>query len=209
MELVTRTEAKQRELKRYFTGEPCKHGHVSERKVSDRMCCECSRLSVRAWDAANPERRYEVTDIWRKANPERKQKTDRAWFEANQRVNGSNPEAYARFNEATKRYEVAVARATPAWSDREQCIAVYAAAGKGEHVDHIVPIQSDWVCGLHVPANLRVLDGAENCSKKNRYWPDMPDVLDKAVAYLHRKEDLAQFEAQRKAARVVTEYLQS
>ncbi len=37
----TRAEAKARGLTRYFTGEPCPHGHVAERFASTRQCCEC------------------------------------------------------------------------------------------------------------------------------------------------------------------------
>lgn len=27
----------------YFTGEPCKRGHVAERRADNRMCVECHR----------------------------------------------------------------------------------------------------------------------------------------------------------------------
>ena len=42
-------------------------------------------------------------------------------------------------------------------------------------VDHIVPIMSDLVCGLHCPDNLEIISSAENMKKSNRYWPDMPE----------------------------------
>ncbi len=44
-----------------------------------------------------------------------------------------------------------------------------------EHaVDHIVPLKSDLVCGLHCKDNLRVITKSENSIKSNKYWPDMP-----------------------------------
>jgi len=41
-------------------------------------------------------------------------------------------------------------------------------------VDHIVPLSSPKVCGLHCSANLQVIPKHVNDSKGNAWWPDMP-----------------------------------
>ena len=54
-EIITKAEAKAAGLKCYFTGEPCRHGHVAERIASNGDCYECMRERVANWQAANPE----------------------------------------------------------------------------------------------------------------------------------------------------------
>ena len=52
---VTRKEALERGLKRYFTGKACPHGHVEERYVCDTKCVGCSREKALTYYTANRE----------------------------------------------------------------------------------------------------------------------------------------------------------
>lgn len=44
MEIISKKEAKELGLARYFTGKPCKNGHVSETYTSSGKCCTCHFL---------------------------------------------------------------------------------------------------------------------------------------------------------------------
>lgn len=41
--VISRKEAKAQGLTRYFTGFPCKNGHLDERQVADKTCMQCDR----------------------------------------------------------------------------------------------------------------------------------------------------------------------
>jgi hypothetical protein len=44
-EIISRRQALDRGLIRYFTGKPCKRGHLVERLTSSANCLECHRLA--------------------------------------------------------------------------------------------------------------------------------------------------------------------
>ena len=80
---IGRDEARAFGLKRFFTGKPCKHGHVAERDVNNRECMECSRERTRRRRAADPEGYREYGRKWRAANPEKPREYQRRWWAAN------------------------------------------------------------------------------------------------------------------------------
>jgi len=56
MKLISRKEAKDKGLKRYFTGKLCPHGHIEERMVSNGYCIECSKKSKQQYVENNVEK---------------------------------------------------------------------------------------------------------------------------------------------------------
>ena len=59
-------------------------------------------------------------------------------------------------------------QATPFWSDLDKIKEIYANCPENLTVDHIIPITSPFVCGLHVSWNLQYLTRSENSKKGNR-----------------------------------------
>lgn len=63
--------------------------------------------------------------------------------------------------------------ATPKWANHQKMKEIYAKLPDGMVVDHIIPLISDYVCGLHVETNFQYLTKSANSSKSNHWWPDM------------------------------------
>lgn len=61
MVVIGRDDARIQGLRRYYTGIPCKYGHLSERFVSNKKCLECGRINNAKWMAENPERWKEIS----------------------------------------------------------------------------------------------------------------------------------------------------
>lgn len=69
MKVISRTEAKALNLKRYFTGKPCKRGHLVERLLCNRKCCVCNNWAAMVWGKDNPTKRTAAVRKWQKVNP--------------------------------------------------------------------------------------------------------------------------------------------
>lgn len=71
MNLIARKEAVEKGLKFYFTGEPCKRGHVAKRYTAKSYCLECSRLSAVESQNKNPEKKRKNQSRYHEKNKEK------------------------------------------------------------------------------------------------------------------------------------------
>lgn len=61
MKIISRAEAKQSNLKRYFTGKPCKHGHVAERQCNNGECMNC--ITIRNEKSSERRKQWRIDNI--------------------------------------------------------------------------------------------------------------------------------------------------
>ena len=117
---------------------------------------------------ANPERYLQHKQNWRKANPEPEKATRKAYRASNIDQSRATEAYNSSFRRGQQR------RATPSWIDKAKVLEMYKYAQKhGLHVDHIVPLLSDRVCGLHWEGNLRAITPHENHVKANKLIDDI------------------------------------
>lgn len=72
MELTSRQEAISKGLGRYFTGSPCKHGHITQRFTSSSGCVECVHPTF-----VNHEWQARRAEAYRKRSEIEKQRAER------------------------------------------------------------------------------------------------------------------------------------
>lgn len=138
------------------------------------------KARVRQYGAQNKSSIAERRKAHRSANRDVIASRKRSHYWANRDRLLAEKSSYAKRNPhifaANRAKRVAqTKRATPAWADRQAIADFYQEARYfGMELDHIVPLKSDLVCGLHWEGNMQLLDASENRSKRNRVWPDMP-----------------------------------
>lgn len=143
-----------------------------------------------AYYAANAERVKANVQAYREANKDKiaeyhrhRAAMDPAFVEArNARHRAWKKRNPHKVNADTARRQLRLKRAYVSWASDELIEEFYSLArlrtevtGIPWEVDHIVPLNSDLVCGLHWEGNLQVIPAARNLEKGNRWWPAMPD----------------------------------
>lgn len=182
--IISRKDALAQGLKRYYTGKPCKHGHVAERILSIRTCATCHALAQASEKGKERRRNYfknndearakknaqcrtAFAKLW--ANPEFKARKliknralNKKWLKENpEKDKVKKAKRRAKLNGDTtlltdEEYTLVVAlyKEMRRLNKEAGCIAY--------HVDHIHPIAKG---GAHHPDNLRIITAAENLAK--------------------------------------------
>ena len=220
-------KAKQLGVKRFFTGKPCRNGHIAPRLTcSDNPCVVCVKERTSKWANGNPgkvaayieantghikkmqaerylrmrgdilekvkKHYYENRDLrlayakeYRLKNPEVVRARNKAYSQLNsakkviysREWKKNHPDrAWLNSLVGTRRRQAKKLQAMPVWADEariaeiyRECKRISKQTGIEHHVDHIVPLISKEVCGLHVEQNLRIISAQENLSKGNKH----------------------------------------
>jgi hypothetical protein len=143
------------------------------------VCKECDKARVAKDQREKPEivaarqRKYrkengdEINERRRNDNAENRDKYRE--YEATKRRN--NPDRHKA--KSLKRYND-IKRATPSWANMDAIEGFYARSrsmknesGIDYTVDHIIPLNGENVCGLHVESNLQIITRSDNSKKSN------------------------------------------
>ena len=147
----------------YFTGSPCKHGHIAPRRTVNGCCTACEAVKN------NSKARQEYMSSYAEKQKEKIKEIASRWQKNNK----------GKVNANTAIRHTAKMMRKPKWLTKEdktyiQCLYQLSemrsrSSGISWNVDHIVPLQGKNVSGLHVPWNLQVIPASANFRKNNRF----------------------------------------
>lgn len=131
------------------------------------QCKDCRKKYDKGQYTKNSEKIKERKKEYRKEARDNIRKLNKEWKQKNK----------SRFTAYAANRRARLLNATPSWADKEQIVGTYKLArylsekyGKEIHVDHIVPLNNNKVCGLHVEDNLQLLYAEDNIAKSNTFY---------------------------------------
>ena len=160
---ASQAEALRQNVTYYYTGRPCKHGHLSERFAKNRNCRECLRIRNRE----RTKKDYWI-DYGDEAYKEKKRQNASKYY---------HTRAHKRAARIRRKYEKLSRVATPRGVTEIRRMYLEAQlltidSGVKHEVDHIIPLIHEKVSGLSVPANCQILTKAQNRQKASRFNQD-------------------------------------
>jgi hypothetical protein len=200
---------------RYFSGSPCKLGHIAERMISNGCCCDCMKERrnrnreknyqyVKAWRMANPGKLAEQSKRYTEKHPETAKKAKEKYRESNivniresdkllkRRLRVSNPEAEKRrlkefYGRKEQKRELEAGRPRP-----QVCDVCNGKTDTSCHDKivydhcHLTGKFRGWIC--------------DRCNKTLGMVQDSPDLLLNLALYLENFNGKVNIESQESAA---------
>lgn len=182
MNQSSRKEAIASGSKTYFTGKPCKHGHVALRFAAKGTCVVCKT----EWGKSEQKKQYDEIRFKQKMleDPNYARKTYEKFMDNNPEYHKGvytkrlekdperNKKLYANRREVYKenaRQRKRKLKERTFKHERKDILEIYKQRPEGYEVDHEVPINHPLVCGLHCKANLQYLTIESNRIKSNNW----------------------------------------
>lgn len=138
--IISRKEAMRLGMKQYFTGKPCKHGHIDLKTTLNGSCMECGRIKALKRMMENPEARKKSRETQKNryktdsAYREKIKSRSRDWHHNNQEKASANKKDWYQKNKdkakdsSKKRWDAY--REDPEWVENER------ARKRQEYKDH-------------------------------------------------------------------------
>lgn len=161
----------------FYKSPRMKDGHTN-------VCKSCEKVRKSEEYLADRDNTLDKNKAYGKANRSVTRKASKTYYYKNREVSiqrklnwcKQNPEKAAA---SSANYRANKRQATPVWlteDHRDQILRFYEHSkecrmltGDEYHVDHIIPLAGENICGLHVPWNLQVLPSDINIAKSNKY----------------------------------------
>lgn len=118
LHIIPRSIAKERGLKRFYTGEPCKFGHLSERVTSSSTCLVCDAERKKEYRAKNPEKARACVRESAKKHAEKRKELNKRWRQDNSEYIRESKKEYREKNKE----KVAAAKAKYFQENKAACL---------------------------------------------------------------------------------------
>lgn len=142
---------------------------------------EQALATIKNWSTNNLDKGKETSKRYRENNDGADSRNRKKWYSGNKEHTSKYGRWWRSVNKARNQQYNAnrraqVKQAMPTWADINKIIEIYKQSvdisnttGIIHHVDHIIPLVNDLVCGLHVHDNLQILTSTDNMSKGNKF----------------------------------------
>src|SRR5438105_4382106 len=84
---------------RYFTGKPCKSGHIAKRTVANGVCVECAKIIQQRHRKAHPDLFRERNRKWHKEHPNWGKEQNRKYYRSNKEKHLSGQKIWREKNQ--------------------------------------------------------------------------------------------------------------